>query len=117
MKVWTLVGAVALGLVSMQGCASESKQAKHDKVEASEVKVKLEDCPAAVQQTIKKEVGAGKIEDIARETEDGKATYETDATIDGKDYEIKVAADGKLISKKIEDQDKNEKDEKDNGKK
>ena len=116
MKRWILVAALMLGVTgvaSMQGCCAHWDK---DKAEIADVKVKIEDCPKAVQETIKKEVGNGKIEDITKDAEDGKTSYEADVEIGGKDYEIKVAEDGTLISKKLEKADegdkKDEKDEK-----
>lgn len=110
MKARVLVAVAMLGLgamLAMPGCASESKEAK-----TPEIKVKLEDCPPAVQQTIKKELGSGQLGDIAKETKAGATVYEADAKIDGKDYETNVAADGKLISKAVETE-KDEKGDKD----
>jgi len=73
---------------------------EHEKV------VKLTDVPDAVQATIKKEIGAGKITKVLEgsDTEGGKATYyEAKYTLDGKKLEVKVAPDGKLISKGDDD--------------
>ena len=93
-------------LMVMPGCASMKK-------EGAAVKVKLEDCPKGVQDTLTKEAQGGQITVIDKEEEDGKATYETDVVINGKNYEIRVAADGTLIGKKLDD----EKDEKKDGEK
>ena len=116
MKRWILMASLAIaagGLITMQACATAPTMAKAEMAkEADEVKVKLEDCPKAVQETLKKEIGDGKIEDIAMEKEDGKVIYEADAEIGGKDYEIKVSADGRLISKKLEEEKGEHKDEK-----
>jgi len=100
-----LVVAMLLGLVvgmPMAFPAADPPAAPEDN-DKDEVKVKLEDCPKAVQETIKKEVGSGTIEEIEKKTKDGKTVYEADATIDGKKYEIKVAEDGTLISKELDD--------------
>ncbi len=107
MKRWTLVSLMALGMTCLIAQGSCAQDAATNKAEAAEneVKVNLQDCPKAVQDTIKKEVGDGKVEDIARETEDGKTTYEVDAKIGDKDYEIKIAEDGTVISKEAEDED------------
>lgn len=116
MKYRHLLASLALitcGLTAMPTSAADAATTvapTTQKSEAPENKVKLEDCPKAVQDTIKKEVSAGKIEEIAKETEDGKTTYEVDAKIDGKDYEIKVAEDGTLISKKLDADEKEEGD-------
>ena len=52
------------------------------------------------------------MKNVEKEEEDGKTAYETKVKIDGKEYEIKVADDGKLIGKKAEDAEEHE-----NGKK
>ena len=62
--------------------------------------MKFADCPAAVQKTMTEQAGGTKIESVDMETsKDGKVIYEADAVIGGKNYEIKVAADGTLIGK------------------
>ena len=75
-----------------------------------EVKVRLEDCPKSVQKTLKRESQGGKIEEIVKETEDGKVVYEAEVEIDGKEYEIEVAEDGTLLSKVLEDDDEDDDD-------
>ena len=40
-----------------------------------------------------------------KEIKDGKTVYEVDVKIDGKNYEIKVAMDGILISKALDEED------------
>jgi hypothetical protein len=121
MKRWILTGIVAvvacawtLPVSAVETAPATTKKA--DKDEEHEVKVKLEDCPKAVQETIKKEAGTGTIEEIEKETEGGKVVYSAEVKIDGKEYDIKVGEDGKLISKEAEDDDddddKEEKSEK-----
>jgi hypothetical protein len=81
--------------------------------EGKEVKSKFADCPAVVQKTLTAQAGGAKIETVDQETgKDGKVVYEADAVIGGKNYEIKVAADGTLISK-AEDKEEDEKGAKD----
>lgn len=64
-------------------------------------KMKLEHTPAKVQETIKKHVQNGTIKEIEREQEKGKAAvFEVEyKTADGKEFELKISEDGKLISK------------------
>ena len=76
--------------------------------EGDEVKVQLHDCPAPVQATLAKESNNADIKTVDKETKDGKVIYEADAMINGTNYEIKVAEDGTLIKKKVD----NEEDEK-----
>jgi hypothetical protein len=68
--------------------------------EEEEEKMQLSDCPTAVQKTFRKESFGAKIETVEKESTYGRTIYEADAVIDGNNYEIKVAAEGALISKK-----------------
>jgi uncharacterized membrane protein YkoI len=71
----------------------------------SEVKVKFSDAPAAVQKTLKREAGGAPIETVTKKAEDDKTTYDAEATIEGKLYEITVAADGILQHKTLKEDD------------
>ena len=79
--------------------------------EEKEEKVKLADCPEAVQKTIKDNANGGTIVEIEKETnKDGTVTYEAEVKkADGTEIEIEVAADGKLIGIEVED-DEDDKD-------
>lgn len=80
--------------------------------EEAGVKIKLEDAPSAVRKTLKREAQGGKIETVDIETRDGRIVFEADVKIDGTNYEILVAKDGRLISKAI-DEEEEEDDEED----
>jgi hypothetical protein len=99
--------AVTTALAADAPAAAKSQPAKDEGVE---VKIKFAECPKAVQDTLTKESGGAAITTVDKETEDGKTTYEADAVINGKNYELKVAEDGTLISKKL-DLEEDEKDE------
>lgn len=105
LKRFALLAAMSVGVIT--GCT-----AAHAEEEGKEVKVKLNECPPAVQATLAKEAKGAKkpIESVDKETaKDGKVIYEADVVLeDGKNYEIQVDADGKLVSKKI-DNEENEK--------
>ena len=81
--------------------------------DGKEEKVKLADCPEAVQKTINDNANGGKIVEIEKETSKaGTVTYEAEVKkTDGTEIEIVVAADGKLI--KIETEDDEDDDEDD----
>lgn len=83
--------------------------------DGKEEKVKLEDCPAAVQKTIKAKAGDGKVVEVEKETKkDGTVVYEAEIkTADGKEVEITVGADGKVIDVEDEDDDDDGEDEDD----
>lgn len=66
----------------------------------------LDDLPAAVQNTLIANARGGMVKKIKEETEKGVTTYEAKVKVSGdKKTEIKVAADGALISAKLEDED------------
>ena len=98
-----LIATVALALIGTT-VGADDKQ---------ETKIKLADCPAAVQKTLVREALGAKIEEVEKEVEKGKTSYEAEVKIDNKTYESKVAADGTLISKALEDDEDDKDDEKD----
>jgi hypothetical protein len=65
--------------------------------------IPLDKLPAPVRATLLAEARGATLHEIEREEDDGKVHYEACALIDGKCYELKVAADGTLLSRKIED--------------
>ncbi len=65
----------------------------------------LSDCPTAVQNTFEREANGAEINEISKDTEDEKTTYEASVTIDEKEYEITVGEDGTLIEKSLEEED------------
>lgn len=58
---------------------------------------RFEDLPPAVQKTVREQAGAGKIDDIDRETRTGRVVWEIEIEQDGRDREIHVADDGTLL--------------------
>jgi hypothetical protein len=85
----------ALGVllvVGTGGCASM-------RPEAGETKVRLDQTPAAVRQTIERELLGGRLEDIAMEKREGKNVYETDIIRDGQKWEVLIAEDGQILHK------------------
>lgn len=106
MAACLLVAAViGLGVLSAPAWADGCKGEKTEK------KVTLDQVPAAVKDTILKEAGGNKITEIEEETKDGVTTYEAEWKADGKEIEIKVAADGKLLKKEVEDDDDDDDDD------
>jgi hypothetical protein len=85
--------------------------------------VSINDVPKPVKKTILKEAKGGTVEEIEREQDDGKVIFDADIVVDGKKFELKVAENGKLLSKEADeeddqdaDKDKEADDEKDNEK-
>lgn len=92
-----LVGLSALGLMSYAAWADEEE-------------VSIDQVPAAVKATILKEAAGAKITEIERETKDGKTIYEAEFLQDGKEIELKIAPDGTLLGRKIEEEEDDEDD-------
>ncbi len=70
--------------------------------EENEVTMKIDDVPAAVKTTITKEADGTAVTKVDKQTDGGKTVYEADAKIGNTNYEILVAEDGSLISKKVD---------------
>jgi hypothetical protein len=65
--------------------------------------VRLTDVPAAVRAAIERELGSVRPEKIKRCTEEGTVQYEVDAeTADGREIDLEVAEDGRLLEKQEE---------------
>jgi len=111
--MWGLVSVIGLGLLFGVpiGKAEEGKGKK------KEEKVTIDQVPPAVKATILREAGGNKIEEIEKETKDGKTVYEAEWKADGKEIELTVAEDGTVLKKKVEEGDKDEDDDKDEDKK
>jgi hypothetical protein len=101
---WIVPLCVALALTacaSMKNARAEDKE----KEEGNEVKVKIADVPEAVRKTLARESDNAKIDEVDKETDEGKTIYEADVKMNNHNYEIKVATDGTLISKKLDEGD------------
>ena len=69
---------------------------------AGEDKISLDAAPAAVQASIKKVVGAGKMGDVTKESEDGKTVYEAEFTLDKAEHSVKVSESGDVLEEETE---------------
>ena len=98
-----LVGAVVAGAPFVLGWVPGEAEPVDDGEQEREVTI--DEVPAAVRETILREAGDNKIEEIEEETENGVVTYEAEWHEGGKEVEIKVAADGTLLKKEIDDDD------------
>jgi hypothetical protein len=97
-------------LATAMSCAAQGKEKEEkEEKEGNETKVQLSQVPQAVQTTLKEESHGATIATVDKETDDGKTIYEADVDIKGKNYEIKIAEDGTLISKKLDPEEKDEK--------
>jgi hypothetical protein len=116
MKVGLVAGAVALALALP--ALAEGKEGKEGK---NKEEIKLTDCPAAVQKTIKDNAGGGEILEVEKCAKKGAVVYEAEVKkADGKKIDIKVGADGKLIEVEAaeegdhQDGDQNDNEDNDN---
>jgi hypothetical protein len=120
-KSWLFVALVSVSLAGCMGSHAERGEHEGENGEANEVKVPFEQVPAAAQATLTREAEGAAITSVDMEKDEGTAVYEADAMIGGTNYEIKVDASGKLLSKKLdkeedekgEHEDKGEKGDKD----
>jgi uncharacterized membrane protein YkoI len=86
------------------------KEDKDEKKDEKEQKIKIEDVPPAVLKAVKEAIPGGKITEAETDMKDGKKIYSFDVQIGGKEYDVDVSEDGKIL-KTEEDKDE-KKDEK-----
>ncbi|MHC4103670.1 MAG: PepSY domain-containing protein [Planctomycetota bacterium] len=79
-----------------------------DENEQEEI-VTLEQLPPVVRKTLHRESTGGTIGEIEKETKHGRVIYEAEVMLDGREYEVKIAANGILIKKELEEQEKHKK--------
>jgi uncharacterized membrane protein YkoI len=102
-KHWKLSGVIVVALAGLTlsiGALAGRQVAQQEK------KVSMDQVPDAVKATLLSQ--GGTVEGIDMETEDGRTVYEADVTVDGRKIEMKLTADGSLISKEADDEDNDE---------
>ncbi len=72
--------------------------------------VSFSDLPSAVRKTFKRESLGAKIENVIKQNHSVKTVYELYVKIGGQTYEVKVAEDGTLISKVLDEDEKEDKE-------
>ncbi|MCB9880561.1 MAG: hypothetical protein H6832_13985 [Planctomycetes bacterium] len=92
-KKSTMARALALALAT--SCTSLVAQ-------DGEKKVTLDKVPQAVQKAIREKVGKGRLVDIGKYEKDGKAVYEIEMVVDGKEYDVLFREDGSVVRKSLE---------------
>ncbi|MCX5645339.1 MAG: PepSY-like domain-containing protein [Phycisphaerae bacterium] len=89
-------------IVAVTGCCCPSKQGEKaeegEKKEAPAQQVSLSQVPEPARATIVKLTAAGKIKKIEKAEEDGKTVYDVEATVQGRDVEYDIAADGTVLT-------------------
>lgn len=78
-------GVLLILAVAFNGCEMFSKE------------MKLEDVPPAVQAVIESHTSGEAIEKITREKEEGKDFYKVEYKKDGREFELEVDEDGKVL--------------------
>lgn len=80
-----------------------------DEGDSNEVRLRLADLPKSVAKTLKREARGGEIEEIEREIEDGRITYEAEVEFDDERgervYEVEIDERGVLLSKTLQQDD------------
>lgn len=64
--------------------------------------VTIDQLPAPVRATVERETKGGQITDIERDSERGQTIYEVEFVLDGKEYELDIAEDGKLLERRLD---------------
>jgi len=109
-KHWKLVGIMVMvvaGLALCIGAVANKQVAEQAKT------LSVDQVPAAVKATILAQ--GGTIEEIEMKTEDGQTVYEAEVVIDGQEKDVKVAADGTVLSQKVDDDDEEDEADDDEG--
>jgi uncharacterized membrane protein YkoI len=65
----------------------------------------IDELPPAVRATVERETTGGQIEEIERESKDGRVVYEVEFTRDGLEIELEVAEDGTVLEREEEEED------------
>ncbi len=92
---WCKVATVA-ATIAVAGMALADRGDRNEKT------VKMSALPAAVKTTLEKVASGGRITELTVDHKHGKKVYEADARINHKKYEIKIKANGTLISEKLD---------------
>jgi uncharacterized membrane protein YkoI len=88
---WAL--ALALPLLGGPVLADDEKGEHHHD------SVKMEDLPAAVQDTLRKESAGGKIEELSKEKRKGEVIYEAEIIKNGMESELEIDSSGEVVDR------------------
>ncbi|HEY1685672.1 MAG TPA: hypothetical protein VGG19_12970 [Tepidisphaeraceae bacterium] len=92
---------VAMALIGAVGCTHHNRE-EHEEADEHEVKMSINNIPDAARQTLMRESEGATINTVDYQNWHGKKVYEADATINGKNWEILVDANGKLVKKGLD---------------
>jgi hypothetical protein len=104
-----IVASLSLALAALWAGPA---RAEDKETEENEQRVSVQDVPDEVRATLIRESFGAHIKTVDLEKRDGKTVYEADAKIDGENYEIVISKNGKLISKKIDNEEAEQASEK-----
>jgi len=103
---------IGMSVVAVGLCVLLALPVLAGKGKKQEKEVTLEQVPAAVKATIIKEAGENTVTEVEEISVDGVVEYyEAEWKADGKEIEIQVAPDGKLLGKEVEDDDGDDDDD------
>lgn len=97
---------VALGMVASAIAAVPTSEDEGEK------KVTIDKVPPEVKAAILEAVGDGKLVDIGELTQGGEKVYEIEMVVDGEEYDVLFASDGRVLKKTFEGLKPKEGDEK-----
>lgn len=110
---WVPAVLAAFGLAAVLVYLAPSIAATGGEKQEKERTVSLDQVPAKVKSTILKAAGDQPIKEVEEVTEDGKTYYEADWMQDGKEVEVKVAPNGKLLGREKDEEKEEGKEEDD----
>ncbi len=96
-----------------KGRSEDDDEGDEDDGGEDEEQISIDAVPKAVKAAILKHAKGAEIKEIERDSEDGKVVYEVEIILDGKEIDLKIAPDGRLLSKEVADEDEDEADDED----
>lgn len=104
---------VLIGLLVVAGLALGVGTVAVQRMADDDIEVSIDAVPPAVRATILAQAQGNTVREIEMDTENGVTVYEAEVIIDGQETDILVAADGKLLGTKVEDEEGDDEDEAD----
>jgi hypothetical protein len=98
-KRWIVAAMLGLAV----GCTHQERE-EHEEADEHEVKMSINDIPAPVRQTLIDQAEGASITTVDQQLWHGKTVYEADAMIGGKNWEILVDPNGKLLKKGLDNE-------------
>ena len=94
-----MVAILTLGFGAASVVWAASEKESEARKEPAAQRVTLADLPAAVHTTIDREMPGAEIKLIEKEEEHGNVVYDVEAKFKGKDVEMDIASDGKVLTR------------------